>query len=335
MTNAIAFNGVSFSYGKHPVLHDVNFTIPSQSISVLFGPSGSGKTTCLRLTAGLETPRSGNIHLFDSDAISLQPNQREVGYCFQEPALWNAVTVHDHLRLCMKTDSANQEDIQNLLNDYHLQHVVNHYPNQLSGGEKKRLDFARAVASQPKILLLDEPLSSVEEPMRDELIQTIERCKANGGSIVAVTHQKDELFTMAEHIVILQHGRVMNEGSPEDVFHKPKNKTTAKLMGINNNFNVSINNGIMQTPFGAMNYEGDQNGEWLAGCPVNHFEIIEKEDANAVVKSCIFSSGIYRIKFMIHNQVMSVMNESPIQPGKKIDVKLKQIPVLIEPVSHE
>lgn len=330
MTTAIEFNGVSFSYGNHPVLHDVRFSLPSQTISVLFGPSGSGKTTCLRLIAGFESSSSGNIFLLDQNADELNPNQRAVGYCFQEPALWHAVTVYDHIRLCMKNGTANDDAVQELLRDYHLQHVTRHFPSQLSGGEKKRLDFARAVASNPKILLLDEPLSSVEEPLRDELIKTIERCKAGGGSVVAVTHQKDELFTLAEHIVILQDGRVMNQGRPEDVYNNPQNQITARLIGLTNQFKVTFNNGVMHTPFGEVIPIKGESGEWMAGCSVYDFYCEENETGNARVESCVFHSGMYRITFVIDGQTFYAMSEMSFQPNQNISVKMKKVPVLIE-----
>lgn len=329
MTTAISFNGVSFAYCNTPVLNDVSFALPTQSISVLFGPSGSGKTTCLRLIAGLETPSSGAIQLFGNDAAALQPHQREVGYCFQEPALWQAVTVSDHIRLCLKNGKADKQAVQPILQEYYLEHVAHHYPNQLSGGEKKRLDFARAAASTPKILLLDEPLSSLEEPLREELIQTIEHCRENGGTVVAVTHQRDEMFTLAEYMVILHNGSVMNEGKPEEVYHHPKNRMTAELLGLKNIFPVTVENGIIRTPFGSMKTDCQENGEWLAGCSVHDIELSLHEPENAVITSSTFHAGAYFVKMMMDGKPYQAETCQHWEKGKPIRAWLKQSPVLI------
>ncbi len=332
MKNAVAFQQVSFSYESNCVLYNCSFHIPQNSISVLFGPSGSGKTTSLRLMAGLEIPSSGTISLLDSVSNSIPPNKRNVGYCFQEPALWPAVTVKGHIELCIKQ---NQETVNSLLNKYHLGHVQHHYPHQLSGGEKKRLDFARAVAANPKLLLLDEPLSSVEEPLREELIQLIEDCRSQGGTIAAVTHQKDEMFSFAEHLVILHHGEVLNEGKPEDLYNQPKNRLTAELLGLKNLFEVECNNGIMHSPFGGFSYSEEINGTWLAGCGLHDFCVTVDTNGNGTVKACPFVAGNYLITFVVDGRTYQSWTEEKIEPENTVSVSLKNAPIKIEPLAQQ
>ena len=209
------------SEGKN--LLKVNLEIANNEFLCLFGHSGAGKTTLLRILAGLFQPDKGYIAYngqvwFDSDKkINLSPQQRNVGYMFQDYALFPNMSVRKNIAFAQKTK--NPEEIDKLLYHFGLETLQKQYPAKLSGGQKQRVALARALAAKPKLLLLDEPLSALDEEMRMSLQDEILKAHQLLNSVtLLVSHDKDEVRKLASTVVLLRNGNVVNSGKPNNIF---------------------------------------------------------------------------------------------------------------------
>ena len=231
---SVELRHINFSYQETPVLCNVSFSAPTGQITVLLGASGAGKTSCLRLLAGLEIPASGEVLIHGTSVSSsshwVPPRERSVGYCFQESALWTYLTVQQHISIPLRAHSKDPNFIQTrteeILKNFNIQALAKRYPDQLSGGEQKRLSFARALASNPQVMLLDEPLSNVEGAMREELIRLIHTLKNSQRTILIVTHQIEEALQLADHLVILM-TTPFSKGTSAGGYFYPVNRDSA------------------------------------------------------------------------------------------------------------
>jgi len=209
------------SEGKN--LLKVDLEIANNELLCLFGHSGAGKTTLLRILAGLFTPDKGFISFngqvwYDSaKKINLSPQQRNVGYMFQDYALFPNMSVRRNIEFAQKVKDP--EEVDNLLNHFGLDALQKQYPTKLSGGQKQRVALARALAAKPNLLLLDEPLSALDEEMRQNLQEEILKAHTLLKSVtVLVSHDKEEVRKLASSVVLLRNGAVINQGKPEEVF---------------------------------------------------------------------------------------------------------------------
>ncbi|MBA3440156.1 MAG: ATP-binding cassette domain-containing protein [Pyrinomonadaceae bacterium] len=207
---------------------DLSFTAPD-GITILFGPSGSGKTTTLRALAGMITPDGGKIRVggrvyFDSTAgINLSIQHRRVGYVFQDYALFPHLTAEQNIAYGVKADKARmrRERAREMLTLFQLEGMRSRYPHELSGGERQRIALARALASDPAVVLLDEPLSAVDVATRAKLLEEIESVQQKTSvPFLYVTHNHKEAERIGTYIVILDEGRLVQEGKPSELFGK-------------------------------------------------------------------------------------------------------------------
>ncbi len=211
-------------YGSEGVFKlEVSFEIYEKEFLAIFGNSGVGKTTILRIIAGLEKPdkgiiKFGDIIYFDSHKnINLPPQKRKVGLVFQNYALFPNMTVYENIAYAM--DKENREKIHSLLKMFEIDGLKDRYPNTLSGGQKQRVAFARALASQPRILLLDEPLSALDYNLRLSLQNELKNIHEKEGlTTLLVSHDKAEIFKLADRVLFIENGRILKQGSPRDVF---------------------------------------------------------------------------------------------------------------------
>jgi len=217
--------------------------------AVLFGCSGSGKTTALRCIAGLENPDAGTIRIndtlyFDSKKrVNLSPQKRKIGYMFQENALFPHMNVRQNIEFGLKglnsMDKANRVD--DMLDLAGIEKLEFAYPDELSGGQKQKVALARALAPNPDVLLLDEPFSSLDTIVRLKLRRELRAIqKKLGITVILITHDPVEAFTMADRMVVFDNGKVQQLGSPEDVFYHPKTRYVAELVGFSNLFDDAV-----------------------------------------------------------------------------------------------
>jgi molybdate transport system ATP-binding protein len=213
------------------------------SITVLFGPSGCGKTTTLRCLAGLERPEEGRIAFgkttwFDAEKrLFLTPQQRDIGYLFQEYALFPHLSVARNIAYGLGglSRSEQRRRVGEMLDLFQLGRLENRYPHQASGGEQQRIALARALARRPRLLLLDEPLSALDEPTREQLRAELRRLLQQFGiPVILVTHDRIEAMALADHLIVLDHGKVRQQGAIEEIFNRPADVEVARIVGMTN-----------------------------------------------------------------------------------------------------
>ena len=239
------------SYGAVEVLKGVSLTVEPGQILALLGASGSGKTTLLRAVAGLETPYAGRIvqggtTLYDaSKAVNLAPEKRGLGFVFQSYALWPHKTVADNvaypLRLRNVGRAEVEERVTRALSSIGLGHLGDRFPHQLSGGQQQRVALARALVYEPKVILLDEPLSNLDAKLREEARIWLRRLITNLGlSALCVTHDQVEAMAMADRVLLLNQGTIAQNGEPREVNERPNSLYVAEFMGANTRFEGTV-----------------------------------------------------------------------------------------------
>lgn len=229
------------SYDQKRVLNNISLDIEEGEFLCLLGPSGCGKTTLLRIIAGLEDVNSGTIILQDKDITNLEPSKRGFGIVFQSYALFPNMTAYNNIAFPLKERKVSKEKIDNkvkeVLETVGLTNEAHKYPKALSGGQQQRIAIARALALEPKFLLLDEPMSALDAKVRHKLRMDIKRLqKELNITTIMVTHDQEEAITMADKIAILNGGDIMQIGTPEEIYQNPQNLFTAQFIGDTNCF---------------------------------------------------------------------------------------------------
>jgi sulfate/thiosulfate transport system ATP-binding protein len=236
---------VSKSFGKFPALRHVNLTVPTGRLVALLGPSGSGKTTLLRAIAGLEQVDRGQILFHGEDVSGVPLRERRVGFVFQHYALFRHMTVLENvafgLRARPRRDRPPRAEIadrvRELLRRVQLQDFGGRYPHQLSGGQRQRVALARALAVEPRVLLLDEPFGALDAKVRLELRRWLRKIHDELHiTSLFVTHDQEEALDVADSVIVMNHGRIEQDGSPDDVFHKPASAFVMDFLGQVNRF---------------------------------------------------------------------------------------------------
>jgi iron(III) transport system ATP-binding protein len=232
-------------YGDNPILKGVAMTLNRGEVVSLLGPSGSGKTTLLRAVAGLEAPHEGRILIGDkvvfdkAKSIDIPAEGRNLGLVFQSYALWPHKTVFDNVAYALKLRSISRADVgtrvKAALEQLSLGHLASRFPHQLSGGQQQRVALARALVYNPPVILLDEPLSNLDAKLREEarawLRELIMRMQL---SALCVTHDQAEALAMSDRILLLNGGKIEQQGTPEEMYSSPETLFTAEFMGSNN-----------------------------------------------------------------------------------------------------
>jgi sulfate/thiosulfate transport system ATP-binding protein len=222
--------------GDFVALNDVSITVPDGSLTALLGPSGSGKSTLLRVIAGLESPESGRVLLNDTDVTAQQVQHRGVGFVFQHYAAFKHMTVRDNiafgLRIRKRPKDEMKKRIDELLQLVHLEGFAERYPSQLSGGQRQRMALARALAVQPKVLLLDEPFGALDATVRKELRRWLRRLHDEVHvTTIFVTHDQEEAMDVAEQIVVMNDGHIEQAGTPQDLYEHPATEFVMGFVG--------------------------------------------------------------------------------------------------------
>ena len=223
-------------YGNFRASDNVNFGIEKGKLVALLGPSGSGKTTILRMIAGLETPSFGDIYIDGKRVNDVPANQREIGFVFQNYALFRHMTVYDNIAFGLKLKKVPKDEIKKrvteLLDITGLAGLEKRYPNQLSGGQRQRVAFARALAPNPSVLLLDEPFAAIDAKVRTELRTWLRSMVTRLGiTSIFVTHDQDEAVEVADEIIITNHGKIEQMGSPIEIYKSPATPFVVEFIG--------------------------------------------------------------------------------------------------------
>jgi len=239
MSIAAEFSGVSQVFGDFTAVDSIDLAITEGKLTTLLGPSGCGKTTSLRMLAGYSAPSSGTITIAGVDSTRTPPEKRGLGMVFQSYALFPHMSVAENvgygLKLRRVPAAERQKTVMETLDLVGLAHLAGSKPKKLSGGQQQRVALARAIAIKPKLLLLDEPLSNLDARLRVQMRAEIRRIQSETGlTVVLVTHDQDEALEMSDDMVLMRAGRIMQQGSPQDVFRSPANRFVADFLGYEN-----------------------------------------------------------------------------------------------------
>ena len=239
----LALDQLTLSYGKVPAVDKLNLTIRKGELLALLGPSGCGKTTTMRAIAGLLEPSSGRITLDGTDITRLAANKRQVGLVFQSYALFPHLSVFDNVAFGLKLKGIRGEALQRQVNDglqsVGLLNFASRKPPELSGGQQQRVALARSMVMQPKVLLLDEPLSNLDARLRLDMRTELQRVqKETGVTMVFVTHDQAEALSLADRIVVMRAGAIEQIGTPEEIYNRPVSRFVADFVGFENVFAI-------------------------------------------------------------------------------------------------
>jgi sulfate transport system ATP-binding protein len=233
---AIVARSVTKRFGEFVALDDASIEVPSGSLTALLGPSGSGKSTLLRVIAGLERPEAGTVELDGVDVTQRAAQKRGVGFVFQHYAAFKHMTVRENVAFGLKVRKRPRAEIRKrvdeLLELVQIAGWAGHYPAQLSGGQRQRMALARALAVEPKVLLLDEPFGALDARVRKDLRAWLRRLHDEMHvTTIFVTHDQEEAMEISDQIVLMNHGRIEQAGGPRDLYEEPANEFVMGFVG--------------------------------------------------------------------------------------------------------
>lgn len=243
--NVVELCGVYKSIHDHEILHDINLKVHEGEFLTLLGPSGCGKTTLLRLISGFEDPTKGTIYIDGKNVSGLPPPQRHVHTVFQSYALFPHMSVFENVAFGLRCQKVPTDEIKarvaDVLKMVKLEKFVDRKPSQLSGGQQQRVAIARAAVNRPRVLLLDEPLSSLDYRLRKTMqIELKQLQRTLGITFIFVTHDQEEALSMSDRVVVMYEGYIEQIGTPRQVYEEPQNLTVAKFIGEVNIFDGEI-----------------------------------------------------------------------------------------------
>lgn len=249
---SIEIQNITKQFGNVTAVNNVSFSIREGELVALLGPSGGGKTTVLRMIAGLEMPTSGEIVIKGQRMNELSVQKRNIGFVFQNYALFKNMTVFKNVAFGLKIKKWKKADqearVAELLELLELTGLEKRYPHQLSGGQRQRVAIARALAPKPSVLLLDEPFGAVDAKIRQELREWLVRLHHDlNVTTLFVTHDQEEAMEVSNRIVIIARGRLEQIGTPRQVYEEPANEFVARFIGVMNVLELEVRNGIGRT----------------------------------------------------------------------------------------
>jgi len=254
------------SFGGRRVVDDVSLSIEAGQVTCLLGPSGCGKSTTLRMIAGVERADAGEVRLdgaiVAAPGVHVPPEVRSVGLMFQDFALFPHLTVADNIGFGLRVDRAEKaRRVGELLEKVDLPGFDRKHPHQLSGGEQQRVALARALAPRPRVMLMDEPFSGLDNRLRDGIRdRTLELLKEAGTAVLLVTHEPDEAMRMADEIALMRAGRIVQQGAPYNVYNAPVDKAAAAFFSDINVIRGTSRGALTATPFGEFLTPGHRDG---------------------------------------------------------------------------
>jgi sulfate/thiosulfate transport system ATP-binding protein len=269
----IEIDRVSKSFGAQRVLRDVTLTVPGGELTALLGPSGCGKTTLLRILAGLEVPDAGEVRHGGRALLERSARERNMGLVFQHYALFRHMTVGENvafpLRIRKQPRAEVEVRVRELVELVQLGGLAERYPHQLSGGQRQRVALARALATRPEVLLLDEPFGALDARVRQELRRWLRRLHDElHVTSVFVTHDQEEAFEVADRVVLMNRGRIEQEGTPAQVFEEPASPFVMRFLGA-----VNVFRGLV-----------DGGGEWVGDLELSAPALDGRAPAHAFVR---------------------------------------------------
>lgn len=327
----VELKNINKTFGTYKASDEVSFGIEKGKLIGLLGPSGSGKTTILRMIAGLEQPDSGEIIIDGKVVNDIPPSARGIGFVFQNYALFRYMTVYDNIAFGLKVKKADnkkiKERVSELISLVGLKGLEKRYPSQLSGGQRQRVAFARALAPNPQLLLLDEPFAAIDAKIRQELRSWLkEMIEKLGITSIFVTHDQEEAIEVADEIIITNHGKIEQKGTPLEVYQNPQTAFTASFFG-----QTSMVEDYHRLRY-FENIEGAEKAvirpEFVWVTKKNEVQIYKSSAMEGVVERVSFRGDNLELRVRIRDIVLTAkrgLEEAPVTEGESVDVFVYKI----------
>ncbi len=339
----LRLNSVSKTFGAYPAVADVLLELQAGEVIALLGPSGCGKTTTLRIAAGLEIPEAGEVVLdgrtVAGPGVFVPPEKRHVGLMFQDFALFPHLDVRGNVAFGLRglAGAEIQRRVDVLLEKIGLTALEKAYPHQLSGGEQQRIALARALAPEPAVLLMDEPFSGLDTRLREAVRgETLGILKDTGAAALFVTHEAEEAMQVSDRIVLMRAGRVIQTGTPADLYHWPVDREAAAFFSELNRFTGKVVNGKVGTPIGSVAANGLREGQDVDVCvrPEAFHLTGDNSGTEARIVHATFLGSICLIEASLGENIQIRARISPnsrIKPGDTVSLKLEPNAALVYP----
>ena len=312
---AVRINNLSYSMNEKKILNNINLQLEKEKIACILGPSGCGKTTLLKLIAGLSKVQEGEIflneNLVSSSNIHLKTEKRKIGFLFQDYALFPHQTVKQNLQFAIK-DKFTSHRVEEIMDVIKLSDSLEKYPHELSGGEQQRVALARSIIAKPDLLLLDEPFSSLDlnlkEEVRDDTLHLLQKSNI---SVLLVTHDPFEAMFISNQINIMnKNGEIVQSGSPTDLYNLPNSSYVANFFGETNKFQGVVKDTIVETPVGEFKVENSLESKNVDIFIRPEAVKLSKEQTPVNgIKGTVMASKLMGTYSFIHLSVLSKNNE--------------------------
>ena len=299
--------------GTHAAVRDISLEVEEGSLVALLGPSGSGKSTILRMIAGLDRPDSGKIFLNGEDVTRVPTQDRGVGFVFQNYALFKQMKVFDNVAFGLELNKTGREKIRSRVGDLlsllGLHGLGDRYPHQLSGGQRQRVALARALAPEPKVLLLDEPFGAIDAKIRQELREWLRKLHEDiHVTSIFVTHDQEEAMEICDRIFVINHGKLEQEGKPEDLYNNPATEFVANFVGSMNIIPGLVKDG--KVPMGPYTFNLNGMNGFQEGDEIRTFFRPQEIYVSRNPKTYALEGTILRSSFLGVNTKMEIMAEN-------------------------
>lgn len=331
----VELKNINKKFGDYKASDDVSFGIEKGRLIGLLGPSGSGKTTILRMIAGLESPDSGEVIIDGQVVNNIPASKRGIGFVFQNYALFRYMTVYDNIAFGLKIQKADKkqidERVKELVSLIGLEGLEKRYPSQLSGGQRQRVAFARALATNPHLLLLDEPFAAIDAKVRKELRSWLkEMIQKLGVTSIFVTHDQDEAVEVADEIIITNQGRVEQVGTPLEIYQSPRTAFTASFFGQTSLVKDYLKFHTFEKVEGAE--KAIIRPEFVKVTKKNEFQKYKSSASEGIVERVAFRGDSIELSIRAHDTVFIArrnLDEAPVSVGEKVDVFLSRLFVTV------
>ena len=341
--STVTIKNVTKSFGSNVVLSEFNETFGDGEFVTLLGPSGCGKTTMLRIIAGFEKPTAGEVYIGDQLVSGgntfVPPEKRGIGMVFQSYAVWPHMNVFENVAYPLQIQKQPKEKIREavgkVLETVHLSQYAERLPNQLSGGQQQRVALARALVAEPRLLLLDEPLSNLDAKLRESMRFEIKEIQQRTGiTVVYVTHDQTEAMAMSDRIFLINRGVVQQCGTPQDIYNRPANQFVADFLGKVDFFKGEVRDGRIVFPVmgdQSLPYDGKRTGKVEAAIRPENIFFAEDGPLSGVMETVYYLGEVCDCRVRVGEALVRVITggwqEESLRKGQPVRLQVRDFMV--------
>ncbi len=325
-----------FAGMTHPAVDSVSFRVEPGEIFGLLGPSGCGKTTTLRMIAGFESPDNGTVLIREREVVSLPPERRNVGFVFQDYALFPHLSVLRNVMFAMRGTPARlrEKRAAELLRMVGLTRVDQRMPDELSGGQQQRVAIARALGADPQLLLMDEPFSNLDVALRDATRREVRALlKEQGLNAILVTHDQEEALSFCDRLAVMNAGKIEQVGTPEEVYHHPRTAFVAQFLGRSNLFEGEADGEIARTSMGALSIRPAAHGRVLLSLRPEHIVLTKgcggELEGEVVAREFRGHDLTYRVRYEDRSIIAHTEYTHSFYPGQRVRLMAREPAVVL------